>query len=721
MSLKDLENVTYFRLNNEINIPRDGIIPLHKDKEALEAFLIENVEPNYIKFNSFHDRLNYLIDNDYIDVDMIDKYSFDFMENLYNWIYEQNFEFGSFMAAYKFYQQYTLKTNDGEYYLEHLEDRVWNNALYFGNGDEALAKSLAEEMITQRYQPATPSYLSAGRSRAGGMVSCFLLTTADDMNDIGRTINSALQLSKQGGGVGINLSNLREAGAPIKGIQNAASGVVPVMKLLEDSFSYANQLGQRQGAGAVYLSVHHPDILAFLSTKKENADEKIRVKTLSLGLTVTDKFYELAKANKDIYQFSPYDVEREYGKPFSYVDITKEYDNLVANPNIKKTCINARVLEEEISKLQQESGYPYVMNIDTVNRANPAGGKVIMSNLCSEILQAQEPSLVNNDQTYAKLGQDISCNLGSLNAVNLMKSPDIEKTISTAMRALTYVSDSSNIDTVPTVQHGNALNHTTALGLMGLHSYLAVNQIDYGSPESIEITSLIFLLMNYYTLKESNKLAIERNTTFEDFDKSDYASGVYFDKYTEKDWSPKLEKVKELFKDIHIPTQDEWEALKKSVQEHGIYSRYRMAVAPTGSISYVNGVSASIHPIVNRIEERQEKKVGKIYYPAYGLSTETIPYYKSAYDTDMRKVIDVYAAATEHVDQGLSLTLFVRSQIPEGMYEWKKPGETKQTTRDLSILRNYAYNRGIKTIYYVRTFTDDGDSIGANECESCSI
>lgn len=721
MSLKDLENVTYFRLNNEINIPRDGIIPLHKDKEALEAFLIENVEPNYIKFDSFHDRLNYLIDNDYIDVDMIDKYSFDFMENLYNWIYEQNFEFGSFMAAYKFYQQYALKTNDGEFYLEHLEDRVWNNALYFGNGDEALAKSLAEEMITQRYQPATPSYLSAGRSRAGGMVSCFLLTTADDMNDIGRTINSALQLSKQGGGVGINLSNLREAGAPIKGIQNAASGVVPVMKLLEDSFSYANQLGQRQGAGAVYLSVHHPDILAFLSTKKENADEKIRVKTLSLGLTVTDKFYELAKANKDIYQFSPYDVEREYGKPFSYVDITKEYDNLVANPNIKKTYINARVLEEEISKLQQESGYPYVMNIDTVNRANPAGGKVIMSNLCSEILQAQEPSLVNNDQTYAKLGQDISCNLGSLNAVNLMKSPDIEKTISTAMRALTYVSDSSNIDTVPTVQHGNALNHTTALGLMGLHSYLAVNQIEYGSPESIEITSLIFLLMNYYTLKESNKIAIERNTTFEDFDKSDYASGVYFDKYTEKDWSPKLEKVKELFKDIHIPTQDDWEVLKKSVQEHGIYSRYRMAVAPTGSISYVNGVSASIHPIVNRIEERQEKKVGKIYYPAYGLSTDTIPYYKSAYDTDMRKVIDVYAAATEHVDQGLSLTLFVRSQIPEGMYEWKKPGETKQTTRDLSILRNYAYNKGIKTIYYVRTFTDDGDSIGANECESCSI
>ncbi len=144
-----------------------------------------------------------------------------------------------------------------------------------------------------------------------------------------------------------------------------------------------------------------------------------------------------------------------------------------------------------------------------------------------------------------------------------------------------------------------------------------------------------------------------------------------------------------------------------------------MAVAPNGSISYINDVSASIHPITQRIEERQEKKIGKIYYPAAGLSTETIPYYTSAYDMDMRKVIDVYAAATEHVDQGLSLTLFMRSDIPKGLYEWKT--ENKQTTRDLSILRNYAFNKGIKSIYYVRTFTDDGGEVGANQCESCVI
>jgi ribonucleoside-diphosphate reductase, alpha subunit len=719
--LKDLDNVTYFRLNNEINRPINGVIPLQKDQEALEAFMKENVEPHYVKFDTFKDRIDYLIEHDYIDTTMLDKYSFEFMENLHKWLYEQNFKFGSFMAAYKFYQQYALKTDDLNYYLENIEDRIWNNALYFGNGDETLAQHLAEEMITQRYQPATPSFLSAGRARAGGLISCFLLDITDDMNSIGRGINSALQLSKLGGGVGLSLSNLREAGAPIKGVQNAASGVIPVMKLLEDSFSYANQLGQRQGAGAVYLSVHHPDIMAFLSTKKENADEKIRVKTLSLGLVVTDKFYEMARKNEKLYQFSPIDVEREYGKPFSYVDITAEYDNMVANPRIKKTYVQARVLEEEISKLQQESGYPYVMNVDIVNRANPGNGRVIMSNLCSEILQSQVPSKINNNQDFEVMGQDISCNLGSLNMVSLMNTPNMEQTIETAYRALVYVSDSSNVDVVPTVKHGNDLNHTTALGLMGLHSYFAVNHVEYGSPESLEITNLIFLLMNYYTLKASNQIARERQQAFEDFEFSKYADGTYFEKYLTTDYQPKLDKVKELFKNIAIPTQDDWAQLKDDIQRYGLYSKYRMAVAPTGSISYVNGVSASIHPIINRIEERQEKKIGKIYYPAHGLSTDTIPYYTSAYDMDMRKVIDVYAAATEHVDQGLSLTLFVRSEIPEGMYEWKRPGETKQTTRDLSILRNYAYNKGIKTIYYVRTFTDDGDSIGANECESCSI
>lgn len=723
MSLKDIDisKVTYFDLNNEINIPVNGQIQLGKDKEALEAFLNENVKPNTKQFSSIKERINYLIQNNYYEEEFISKYSFEFIEKLYDYLKKEDFHFKTFMAAYKFYAQYALKTDDNAYYLENFIDRVATNALYFGDGDEKLALELADELIHQRYQPATPSFLNAGRKRRGELVSCFLIQMTDDMNSIGRNINSALQLSRIGGGVGINLSNLRGAGAPIKGIHGAASGVVPVMKLLEDSFTYSNQLGQRQGAGAVYLNVFHPDIEAFLSAKKENADEKIRVKTLSLGLVVPDKYYELVSKNEDMYLFDPWGVERVYHKPFSYVDITKEYDNMVANPNIPKKVIKARDLEEQISKLQQESGYPYVINIDTANRVNPISGKIVMSNLCSEILQVQRASVINNRQEYEVLGTDISCNLGSTNIVNLMASPNFGKSVEVMTRALTFVTDKSDIDVVPSIQHGNRLAHTIGLGAMGLHAYLAKNQIEYGSPEALEFTSVYFMLLNYWTLVASNKIAKERKVTFDNFENSKYADGSYFDTYLNQEFAPKNARVKELFDGIFIPTKSDWTSLKENVMKYGLYHQNRLAVAPNGSISYINDTTASLHPIINRIEERQERKIGKIYYPAPYLSNETLPYYKSAYDTDMRKVIDTYAAAQQHVDQGMSLTLFMRSTIPAGLYEWKNGRTDKMTTRDLSILRNYAHYKGVKSIYYVRTFTDDASEVGANECESCSI
>ena len=715
------QEVTYFSLNNELNRPVDGKIPLHKDKEAVRAFFLEHVNPNTVFFYTLDEKLDYLLEHDYLEEEFLNKYDREFVKSLMQEIYKKKFRFRSFMSAFKFYKQYALKTNDGERYLERFEDRIVFNALFLADGDEQLARDLAEEMIHQRYQPATPTFLNAGRKRRGELVSCFLIQTTDDMNSIGRTINSALQLSRIGGGVGVSLSNVRAAGDPIKKIENASSGVVPIMKLLEDSFSYSNQLGQRNGAGAVYLNVFHPDIVSFLSTKKENADEKIRVKTLSLGLVVPDKFYELIKNDDMMYLFSPYDVERIYGVPFSYVDITKEYDNMVNNPEIRKSKLRARDLEQEISKLQQESGYPYIVNIDTVNKANPIDGKIIMSNLCSEILQVQNPSVINNAQEYEVLGTDISCNLGSTNIVNLMQSPDFERSIEVAVRALTFVTDHSSIDAVPTVKNGNQKAHTIGLGAMGLHTFFALNQMEYGSPESIEVTDLYFRLLNFYTLKASHKIAKERGVTFDGFEKSTYASGTYFDSYTESDVEIKSEKVKEIFANLPIPTAEDWKQLKADVMADGLYHQNRLAIAPTGSISYVNETSASLHPITRLIEERQEKKTGKTYYPAPFLSNETLPYYKSAYDIDMRKVIDVYAAAQKHIDQGMSLTLFMRSELPEGLYEWKNGRTRKMTTRDLNILRNYAWNKGIKSIYYVRTFTENNDEIGSNGCESCSI
>ena len=736
--IKKRDEKTYFKLNNQINIPVDGQIPLHKDKEAVRAYFLEHINMNTVFFHSLDEKIGYLIENDYIEEDMFLKYpqdesskvypenkgkdfDFHFVKEVFKRIYKHKFRFKSFMGAYKFYNQYALKTNDGRKYLERYEDRVAFNALYLANGDRQLAMDLAEELITQRYQPATPTFLNAGKKRRGEMVSCFLLDMDDSMLSIGRGINSALQLSRMGGGVGTNLSNLRAAGDPIKKIENASSGVVPVMKLLEDSFSYSNQLGQRNGAGVVYLNVFHPDIYAFLSTKKENADEKIRVKTLSLGLVVPDKYYELIKTDQPMYLFSPYDVEREYGIPFSYVDITAEYDNMLHNDAIRKTKIMARELEQEISKLQQESGYPYIINIDNVNRANPVAGRIIMSNLCSEIFQPQEPSKMANDLSYETVGTDISCNLGSANIVNLLQSEDFGKSVETAVRALTTVTDQTDLEEVPTVQKGNELYHTIGLGAMGLHTAFAINQMEYGSPESLEFTDVLFRTINYYTLVASNKIAQERGQVFHNFEASKYADGSYFDAYIDQELTYQFDKVAEIFANIAVPTPEDWAQLKANVQAHGLYHRNRMAVAPNGSISYINETSASLHPITQRVEHRQEKKVGAIFYPAPYLSNETMSYYKSAYDMDQRKIIDVYATAQKHIDQGMSLTLFMRSELPADLYEWKSNDKLTMTSRDLNNLRNYAFAKGIKSLYYVRTYTEDGDIIGANQCESCVV
>ena len=252
---------TFFKLNNQVNIPINGEIPLHKDKEAVRAYFDEKINSDFYYFETVEEKIEWLIRNNYIEEEIFTQYEIDpredphpdnefydfdmhFVKSLFKQAYDKKFRFKSFMGAYKFYNQYALWSDDGEDLLEKIEDRVVFNALFAGNGDKKLAKQMVEELIEQRYQPATPTYLSSGRKRRGEMVSCFLVDISEDsMLSIGRTINSALQLSRIGGGVGINLSNLRAAGDPIKGIEGASSGVVPVMKLFEDSFSYSNQLG----------------------------------------------------------------------------------------------------------------------------------------------------------------------------------------------------------------------------------------------------------------------------------------------------------------------------------------------------------------------------------------------------------------------------------------------------------------------------------------------
>jgi len=702
-------SLSYQDLNAMINLwGSDQKLQLDKDKLAVRKYFLEHVNQNTVFFHSLKERLDYLVEHEYYEKEVLDQYSFDFIEKLEKLAYSKKFRFDAFMGAYKFYTGYALKTFDGSRYLERFEDRVVMVALTLARGNEDMATHLVEEMISGRFQPATPTFLNCGKKQRGEFVSCFLLRMEDNMESIARGINSALQLSKRGGGVALSLTNIREYGAPIKKIEGQSSGIIPVMKLLEDSFSYANQLGARQGAGAVYLNAHHPDIMRFLDTKRENADEKIRIKTLSIGVVIPDITLQLAKNGEDMYLFSPYDVERVYGMPFSDISVTEKYNEMVDDPRIRKSKIKARELFERIAELQFESGYPYIMYEDTVNRDNPIQGRINMSNLCSEILQVNDPSYYNADLSYASVGKDISCNLGSMNIATTMDGPDFGASVETAIRALTAVSDMSDIQSVPSIADGNHKSHAIGLGQMNLHGYLAREHIHYGSEEGLDFTNIYFYTVLYHALRASNLIAIERNSTFAGFKNSKYASGEFFDKYTDRAWAPKTAKVKELFEksNIHIPTQDDWFELKKSVMTYGIYNQNLQAVPPTGSISYINNSTSSIHPIASRIEVRKEGKVGRVYYPAPFLSEDTWDYYEDAYEVGPDKIIDTYAEATQHVDQGLSLTLFFKDTA---------------TTRDINRAQIYAWRKGIKTIYYIRIRQAALEGTEVENCVSCML
>ncbi|MBW9398297.1 class 1b ribonucleoside-diphosphate reductase subunit alpha [Leclercia sp. EC_58] len=699
----------FHALNAMLNLyDGDGKIQFSKDHEAVDAFFNAHVRPNSMTFASPQARLDYLLREGYYDPRVLARYESSFVLALFAHAHASGFRFQTFLGAWKFYTSYTLKTFDGKRYLESFEDRVVMVALTLAQGDETLARQLTDEILSGRFQPATPTFLNGGKAQRGELVSCFLLRIEDNMESIGRAVNSALQLSKRGGGVAFLLSNLREAGAPIKRIENQSSGVIPVMKMLEDAFSYANQLGARQGAGAVYLHAHHPDIMRFLDTKRENADEKIRIKTLSLGVVIPDVTFRLAKENADMALFSPYDVERIYGKPFGDVAVSELYDEMVADTRIRKKTLNAREFFQRLAEIQFESGYPYIMYEDTVNRASPIAGRINMSNLCSEILQVNSPSTYDENLDYARTGYDISCNLGSLNIAHTMDSPDFGRTVETAVRGLSAVSEMSHIRSVPSVEAGNAASHAIGLGQMNLHGYLAREGIAYGSPEGLDFTNLYFYTITWHALNTSMMLAREKGQRFAGFEQSRYASGEYFNLYLSGDWQPKTEKVRALFTrtGVRLPTRAMWQQLRDDVMRYGIYNQNLQAVPPTGSISYINHATSSIHPIVSKIEIRKEGKTGRVYYPAPFMTNENLDLYQDAYEIGPEKIIDTYAEATKHVDQGLSLTLF----FPD-----------TATTRDINKAQIYAWKKGIKTLYYIRLRQLALEGTETEGCVSCAL
>lgn len=695
---------TYLKLNNDVlnRYNTTGQLELEKDREATRRYFLEYVNVRLRYFIDIEEKLRYLVEEGYYEKEFIELYDLEFIKHLYKKAYDYNFRFPSFMSASKFYDSYAMKSRDGEEILEKYEDRIVIIALYLAQGDAELAERAVEAMM-EAYQPATPTALNSGKKARGELVSCFKLSMDDSMNSIAENIGYCLELSRLGGGVGVNLTDLRPLGDPIKEIQNRASGVIPVAKLLENSFSYSNQLGQRNGSGVVYLNIFHADIENFISSKKPNADDKIRLATLSTGIIIPSIFFELMKRDKDIVLFSPYDIYKEYGKRMSEISISGMYHELLDNPNIRKIKrLNARKLYTEVKKAQFESGYPFEIFDDNVNEVHPLKniGRVQMSNLCTEILQVQQKSIITDQDEPNDYGLDVSCNLGSIDMHEASKVADFGKLVDTAMRLLTNVSQMTYIKNVPSVAKANKLMHSVGLGVMNLHGHLVTQGIMYGSKESIEFIDGFMEALNYYSLKSSMEIAKERGETFYGFEESEYANGNYFDSYINKEEKPFQPVTIRALGNVPIITAAMWKELAEGVKKYGLFNSYRMAVAPTGSISYIRSCTASIAPSTERVEVRDYAD-SRTIYPMPFLNNDNAHLYIEAYDVNAYDLIDLYAAAQKHVDQGISMTLYVTDA-------W--------TTEQLAKIYIYAWMRGIKSVYYVRQRLQT-----LEECIACQI
>jgi ribonucleoside-diphosphate reductase alpha chain len=372
---------------------------------------------------------------------VLEKYPFEFIQRLNDRAYAAKFRFETFLGAFKYYTSYTLKTFDGKRYLERFEDRVVMTALGLADGDQRLAEQLVDEIISGRFQPATPTFLNTGKAQRGELVSCFLLRIEQHGVDRPRhqLRPAAVQARRRRRAPA---QQHPRGGCPIKQIENQSSGIIPVMKLLEDSFSYANQLGARQGA-APYLSAHHPDILRFLDTKRERRREDPHQDAVARRRD--PRHHVRARRNgEDMYLFSPYDVEKVYGVPFGDISVTEKYREMVDDAHQEDQDQRARVLPDP-RRDPVRVGLPVHHVRGHGEQGQPDQGPDQHVEPLQRDPAGEHPTTYNEDLSYAEIGKDISCNLGSMNIALAMDGKDLAGTVETSIRALTAVSDQSHI------------------------------------------------------------------------------------------------------------------------------------------------------------------------------------------------------------------------------------------------------------------------------------
>lgn len=558
------------------------------------------------------------------------------------------------------------------------------------------AKRFYDVLSSLKATMATPT-MSNARKPFYQLSSCFIDTVEDSLEGIYKSLDNFAQVSKFGGGMGIYMGKVRALGSSIRGFKGASGGIIPWVKLFNDTAVAVDQLGVRNGSVAIWLDAWHKDIPEFLQIRTNNGDDRKKAHDVFPGLCYPDLFWKLAENNidSDWYMMCPHEIKeiKGYSLEDFYGDEWEEkYYECVNDERIEKRVMSVKDIVRLIIKSAAETGAPFAFYRDTVNKMNPNkhNGIIYSSNLCTEIMQNMSPMEINKSEIINEDGSCIVtqniipgdfvvCNLSSvvLGNIDVCSEEEVEYVVETQIRAMDNVID-LNYYSVPFAEVTNKKYRAIGLGTSGYHHMLANNRIHWTEEKHKDFADEVYERINYYAVKASMKIAKEKGA-YNLFKESDWDNGYYFELRGYKD--------------------EKWCALRKEIKENGMRNGYLLAVAPNGSTATIAGTSEGIDPVMARFY-LEEKKGSIIPKTAPDLNDDNYWYYNPAYNIDQGWSVQMNGIRQRHIDQGQSFNLYITNNY---------------TMRQIMNLYIEACKCGVKSIYYVRS-----KSLEVTECESCS-
>ena len=658
------------------------------------------ISRNYKTFGygDFNELVEMLVERGIYTEDFITKYSKAQRKELADYIDPDRDFLFNYEGVKLLADRYLVRGMNGEV-LELPQERFMAIAMHLASVEEDkvhYAKAFYDLLSKLKMTVATPTLANAGTT-FNQLSSCFISTVSDNLWSIYDVNSKFSKVSKHGGALGIYLGKVRSLGSDIRGFSNASGGVIPWVRLYNDTAVAVDQLGRRKGGASITLDIWHKDLYEFIDLRTNNGDDRRKAHDIFPAISIPDIFMERLINRQDFSLFDPHEVEKlmgfsledYYDKDEKHKEFSERYKLCENDNRLAKITVPALDIMKKIMKSAVETGTPFIFFRDTVNRANPNShaGMIYGSNLCHEIAQNMSETkfvseeIVSEDGkskivTTVESGDMVTCNLNSINLGNV-SFDELKENVPLQIRMLDNVI-TLNMFPVADAEVTSLRYRAIGLGVSGYHHYLAKNAIAWENEKHIEEADRLFEEIAYNAIKASMELAREKGA-YAEFEGSKWQTGEYFD---ERGY-----------------VSERWQELKNDVMNYGLRNGYLMAVAPTGSTSNIAGTTAGIDPIFKKFFV-EEKKGSFTPKTAPELNDETFWYYKEAHYINQLWSIRACAARQRHIDQAQSFNLYITPDVK---------------AKDILDLYVEAYKSGIKTIYYVRN-----RSLEMDECTSCS-